>query len=139
MALMKLVTSTNGAQANYHRIQSIEKDCGQMTVILNCYTDSSYRQQEKEFAEMKKVINIKVARLSQLTGAGDDLTEEERMEMAELQNFVNNYSALSAHGPFHLYQSTISMLWEDTENISFQSIYEKLMENNEIFANAEKC
>lgn len=138
MAMKKLLTSDNGAQARYHRIQSIDKDCNKIRLVIDCYTDSSYRQQEKDFAEMQKVIDTKVARISYLTGAGE-LSPDERHELAEIQAYIDRFRELSEHGAFYLFQTTVTMLWSDMEDISFHSIYEKLAENNEIFAGAENC
>lgn len=137
MALSKNITSNNGAIATYHRIRMILKDFNIITVLLDSYADSSYRDKEKSYIHTGQNISDKIKELSELTGR-DNLTEEETVQRDALQKELDEYNKFSQLGSFRLFQTNIDLTWEDSDNISFGGIYDRI-KDTELFNGSVDC
>ena len=125
MALQKEIISKNGAITNYHRIFSVQKDVGNVTVTLRGYASSSYRNEEKQFYTLSKTVRDDMDRYSVLSGI-NSLTDEEALEKENLEEKLELYYTLSQMGSFYLSETVLMLDVGDTESISFQGIYDAI-------------
>ena len=135
MALCKEIKSDNGITGTYHRIGSIIKNHNKLSVVVESYTDSTYRQQEKEQIILAAQTDNLILRLSELTGSPE--TEEGKKEIEEINTKIERYQELCKTGQFYAFKTTVLLDWDAEETISFETAYQKLTEKSTIFDGAK--
>lgn len=141
MSLKKTIVSGIGITSQYHRISSISRDeKGLLSVGVKSYSDSTYRDKEKEFLEAKRTINDRSTRISELMAKKDDITDDEKTELEELVAKNNEVVSKRWDTTFNVsYQSIVISYGEaDNDEISFSKCYELLKSTDE-FKDAEDC
>lgn len=132
MAFIKEIKSSNGITGTYHRIGSIIKNHNKLSVEVESYADSTYRQQEKEQISLSAQMGELISRLSVLTGSPN--TKESEKEAEEINEKIRRYHELSQVPQFYSFKTTILLDWEENESISFESVYEKLAAGDSVFS-----
>lgn len=135
MALLKEIKSNNGIIGKYHRVGNIIKNYNKLSVEIESYADATYRQQEKEQLDLAKQMDELILRLSVLTGS--PITEESEKEINEVNAKIEKYQNLCKMGQFYIFKTTVPLDWDETENISFETVYQKLVSGDSIFSDAK--
>lgn len=136
MALLKEIKSGNGITGTYHRIGSVIKNYNKLSVEVESYSDNTYREKEKEFIELSTQVGSLISRLSELTGSPQ--TEETQVEIDKVTAKINRYRELCEIGQFSAFKTVVQLDWDETnDNISFEAAYEKLIQGDSVFSNAE--
>lgn len=141
MALKKDIVSNNGAIANYHRICEVRKDLDKIQVILDSYTNKSFRDSEKRFFRIEEDFDLLNQELYELLSIPEEeRTEEQNERIAEIQDDIEFFQEGCKNGNFFLFNIVSNLDHKrDDEEISFSLIYEKLKETDERFKGAEDC
>ena len=140
MALQKEIISNNGAIATYHRIKSVVKNYKNLEVCLECYATQEYRKKEKIIFEIIANLDSITLRYSELSGMIDkNMTGEEISERDELKDKLDAYEIYLQKGQYSLYNINAIVSLENTEDISFNAIYNAIKENHQMFKDAVNC
>lgn len=137
MALNKQVITDNGIEINYHRIMQVgKKGLNMIEVVLHSYKDSSYRDKEK-LNEQNIIRRDEIDNRSQeIWDMGEDISEELYDELSRLSEERDSLTIVD--NPFFIYDTSVSYIQEDSDDISFSQVYEKL-KTIEPFMDAEDC
>ena len=135
MALFKKIKSDNGITGTYHRIGSITKNHSELSVEVESYADSTYREWEKELLSLASRKDYLISSLSILTGS--PITKESQQEIDEINDFFDHYQELCKIKDFCAFKTNVSLDWDFGETISFETIYKELAETETIFSGAE--
>ena len=135
MALFKKIKSDNGITGTYHRIGGITKNHSELSVEVESYADSTYREWEKELLSLASRKDDLISRLSILTGS--PITKESQQEIDEINDFFDHYQELCKIKDFCAFKTNVSLDWDFGETISFETIYKELAETETIFSGAE--
>lgn len=139
MALKKRILDEKGAVATYHRINNVNKNYNKIIITVASYTDESYREIEKEVLNMTKERNNWITRLSILsTGVNGIISEEAQAEINELNEKMDKINTLMMHGGnYYIFTTDIEFESADEESVSFEDAYNKLINESEMFKDAE--
>ena len=135
MELFMKFKSDNGITGTYHRIGSITKNHSELSVEVESYADSTYREWEKELLSLASRKDDLISRLSILTGS--PITKESQQEIDEINDFFDHYQELCKIKDFCAFKTNVSLDWDFGETISFETIYKELAETETIFSGAE--
>ena len=134
MALLKEIKSSNGVTGNYHRIGNITKNYNNLSIEVESYVDDTYREQEKERLNLAEQMDELISRLSVLTGSPH--TEESEKEIDKVNDKIERYQKLCETKEFYVFKTVIPLDWDEAENISFETVYQKLVSGDSIFSDA---
>lgn len=133
MALRKELVSDKGIIGNYHRIESVNKNHDELSVIIRTYANENYRKKEKELLEMSKKKNDLISELSVLTIN----PEENAQRISEINEEFEKYDNLAQIGDFSVFSTQITISYALENDISFSEIYKYLSVENTVFNGAE--
>lgn len=137
MSLIKQIELQNGACATYHRIKSLIKNYSTIEVTVSSYSDATYRDKEKEFIDLCENRSNLIYELSVLTALSSK-TAEQDSRILQIQNEIAKINDLS-HKTFELFITKHSFSIIEDDILSFETIYDKLKTETEMFLGAQDC
>lgn len=138
MALVKEITNELGIVGNYHRISNVIKKYESIVVEISSYANEEYRNMEKEAEDLTKELAGSTEKLYELSSGVR--TEEKQNQIDEIEAKQKRLSyLLQIYSPFGqgtvIFKTIVNLPWANNTEISFETIYDRLLDGDSIFAN----